>query len=89
MPPRGGIGAVQYIDTLMRVSSHAPVRGHRFPAECFGWELSFKSCPREGASAATFGGNVSGASFKSCPREGASTYQSRFLHSKLFQVMPP
>ena len=39
------------------------------------WELgytSFKSCPREGASAALHHGHLALAGFKSCPREGAS-----------------
>ena len=58
---------------LLKVSSHAPVRGHRGKKGSLLAEiLRFKSCPREGASAGRGYTRHPPASFKSCPREGAS-----------------
>ena len=51
MPPRGGINDYLVFAISAKVSSHAPARGHRcMTAGAKSACVSFKSCPREGAS---------------------------------------
>ena len=76
--------------TRAHVSSHAPVRGHPESHYIYPSHNCFKSCPREGASAASCPSAACASCFKSCPREGASReLASGFETVDMFQVMPP
>ena len=75
---------------MIRVSSHAPVRGHPpsrwMPLHGAG---CFKSCPREGASDYRARWRAIDKGFKSCPREGASISVFATDMVRVFQVRPP
>ena len=93
MPPQGGIltPAPATADRERSVSSHAPARGHHVAVgvNCPS-NVSFKSCPRKGASSVYPGCAPDIGCFKSCPRKGASIPVSASKAvGVMFQVMPP
>ena len=71
------------------VSSHAPVRGHRYPPASTAREASFKSCPREGASANWYKSQANKHVSSHAPVRGHQEIGRRVGINDMFQVMPP
>ena len=74
MPPQGGIGVGVPCVQMLRVSSHAPARGHLTQAQKLSSiQMQFQVMPPQGGIRWIHGrGTWRRLCFKSCPRKGAS-----------------
>ena len=90
MPPQGGIVMLEQVLMNIRVSSHAPARGHHDLGIKATSSNMFQVMPPQGGIRNAYLFRLwRGHRFKSCPRKGASLSVADSPSKSMFQVMPP